>query len=222
VRSIGLSLAAAALAALAFTATPPGRALACSAGPDWNPVAQSDVIVAGRVAGWQPAQADLSPQMFQPIRLTIAVDQMVKGASTQTIEAIDAASLLREDHAADGSWAGSSGACGAFNADPAGMYVVLGLTHAPDGSLRTNLLLNFYTGTEPPGGFRLERMREVLGSFGLMSLPALGSGGYLAQTDSASDSFDTYAPAFIGWAVVAVLTAFAYRHRSRQKSSRKP
>ena len=72
-----------------------------------------------------------------------------------------------EQHVA---WAGSSGACGAFDEDPSGSYAVVGLVTAPDGTLQTMRLRVFYLSRQPydPAGVSLLSRR--------IGFPIAGSG----------------------------------------------
>lgn len=155
---------------------PRSPAVACSAGEDFNPVTSSDLIVAGTIISWSPAPdpPNLAPRgTFQTVQVTLSVEATFRGASSPgTIDFFDTASLFREGQGPPG-WHGSSGACGAFSADPAGQYVLLGLTRADDGTLRSHLLRTFYFGEKSEfTGARYQRTREVLDSFGL-TLPSV-------------------------------------------------
>lgn len=133
-------------------------AYACSAGPDFDPVAESDVIVGGRITAWErlPTQAG-SP--FTPILLTMTVDQPIKGDVGSTVQCIDPTSLSASGNGA--TWVGSSGACGVFDSEPSGQYLVLGLTNVPDGSYRSNLILMFFRGPEPAGDAYTQAMERL-------------------------------------------------------------
>lgn len=168
------------LLASLFAALPARPAFACSVGPDWNPVAESDIIISGVVTGWQrvPHPAGSPDMGFDAIRLSIAVEDVLKGEAGGNLAAVDTASL----HKDTGQWLGSSGACGAFNADPTGLYVFLGLRRAEDGSLRTSLPQMFFIGErESFAGARYVRTGEILTSFGLTRLPATGHGSMASQ-----------------------------------------
>lgn len=121
---------------------------ACSAGLDFNPVAESDLIVGGRVTAWERLPVEASGP-FTPIQLTIAVDERFKGEATDTLQFVDYTSL--SGTAAQPAWTGSSGACGLFDDAPTGQYLVLGLNIEPDGGYRSNLMLLFFRGQEPAG-----------------------------------------------------------------------
>ena len=157
----------------------PKAVFACSTGPDFNPVESSEVIVMGTVTGWEEVSSPSGPPTFQPIRLAIQVDRMLKGPPADVLYAYDVASLIRHDQGPiAGKWAGAGGACGALDHDPAGKYVVLGLWRSEDGSLVTNRLRTFFIGdktalTEEREAAILER----LSGFGLITPPITGSGG---------------------------------------------
>ncbi len=90
------------------------------------------------------------------------IDHVWKGRLPPEAEIVDRASLMlqpvftdsEEQHVA---WAGSSGACGAFDEDPSGSYAVVGLVTAPDGTLQTMRLRVFYLSRQPydPAGVSL-------------------------------------------------------------------
>ncbi|MPZ48301.1 MAG: hypothetical protein GEU75_03145 [Dehalococcoidia bacterium] len=163
-------------------------AYACSAGDDFNPVSSSEVIVMGTITGWQPVTAPANiptHSTFQTVEVTISVDRTLKGTPVSSLVAVDTSSLIREGQGPAGAWVGSSGACGAFNADPTGMYVLMGLSRTDGGALRTHLLHTFYIGEKDQlSGPRYERIRERLAAYGLTTLPALGSGGDLRDDDN--------------------------------------
>lgn len=136
------------LAALLFQLVLVAPTYACSTGLDFNPVAESDLIVGGRITAWERLPAEASGP-FTPIRLTIAVDERFKGETTGTLQFVDYTSL--SETGAQPEWRGSSGACGVFDGDPTGQYLVLGLNIEPDGGYRSNLMLLFFRGPEPAG-----------------------------------------------------------------------
>jgi hypothetical protein len=147
----------------------------CSAGGDWDAVAESDVIVGGRISGYVTMPDAGAVGMFTPVRLEMRVDHVFKGPYRGE-PIVDRASLIvyaEEAVAAGGravDWAGSSGACGALNHDPAGWYGVFGLRRQADGTLQTNLLTTFYLQPQPYDVQRLTYLTQRLG------LPALGDG----------------------------------------------
>lgn len=131
---------------------------ACSAGLDFNPVAEAEVIVGGRVTAWQRLPADPGAP-FTPVQITLAVDQRINGESDTTIQFVDRTSLSLSG--SEESWAGSSGACGVFDSEPVGQYIVLGLDTGLDGSYLSNLMLVFFQGPEPAGDGYTQAMSRL-------------------------------------------------------------
>jgi hypothetical protein len=157
-----------AVVVVAVAALRPQAVHACSGGPDWDPVAESHVIVGGQITSWARA-TDVPPSAgFTPIRVTMRIDHVWKG-STAGRPIIDLHSL-REDTGTT-LWAGSSGACGVFDEDPTGMYAVFGLYDAGDGVLHPGLLHRFYLSTQPYDPTNV--------AFGMhrLGLPGTGGGG---------------------------------------------
>jgi hypothetical protein len=154
---------------LLFSATP---AYACSAGEDFNPVAESDIIVAGRVVDWQPLQQTTTGD-FIPIQVHMNVEQAFKGNVARQIDFEDGASLIKNPQG-DFQWEGASGACGSFDVDPKGVYVIMGLERADDGTYRSNRLLIFFIGSEPKSdGY--EQALARMAALGLANLPSTGA-----------------------------------------------
>ena len=121
------------------------KVYACSAGTDFNPVAESDVIVVGTVAGWRPVETPgdvdfggkTGTSPFQTVAVTVAVDQVLKGAMSNRVEFLDVGSRLKDPLPDGKQWGGSGGNCAAFGVDPTGRYLIMGLRRADDGSLRS-------------------------------------------------------------------------------------
>jgi hypothetical protein len=174
----------------------PRPALACSAGPDFDPIAESDAVVGGRIQGYEllPDTAPLMPEdpktgrpmdptqdAYAPVRVDMIVDRVFKGQPAPAIVIVDTRSIMpRHDRQGNTTgefeWAGAGGACGAFDFDPTGLYTIMGLSANPDGTYTPNRLQTFYFGNEPLGP-EYERALERMASFpGAASLPALGSG----------------------------------------------
>lgn len=173
----GLASVAAIMGMLWGSATP---AEACSAGPDYDPIADSEVIVAGRFTGWQlienarrwDPKTDDEPiddpnyyGPYEPIRVHMEVERIYKGTAANTLEVMDGASLHVYDHEPRYVWAGSSGACGVFDEDPTDQYAILGLNKDAFGRYRPNLTRVFYLGDNPPSQFdspRLSRLAPLM------------------------------------------------------------
>ncbi len=164
--------------AAAVSTSSPRNALACSADPSFDPVAESDVILGGQITAWTPLVPAIDRGMFVPVRLDMRIDHVWKGTLDAAPRVVDETSLTLlpaiDDNGVVASgyrviWAGASGACGALDEDPTGAYAVLGLSQQPDGSLRTNRLTTFYLNPAPYDPGTIARL-EVLG------LPATGHG----------------------------------------------
>lgn len=183
-----LPLAALAVAGLLAPAVRP--AYACSVGPDFDPIAESDVIVAGRIVGWELIEDALTVDLksvdspddvpsdyigpYDPIRLTMEVGSVYKGSVSTVITLVDGASLFVDPLTGQHRWVGSSGACGAFDRDPTDMFAIFGLCARDDGSYGPSLPLHFFLGDEPHGeryDYAMSRLGELLPG----SLPDTGS-----------------------------------------------
>ena len=184
---------------------------ACSGGGALDQVAASDVIVGGQVLGWTALPEGAGRGGFVPVRLEMRIDHAWKGSPGPPI--VDSTSLMLLP-TFDGAgvttgyrieWAGSSGACGALDDDPTGMYAVFGLSRLPDGSLRTHLLTRFYIGIEPYGATALPRLQGL-------GLPATGSGG------ATGDSMPMVLALFASGAALVALAALMRRSGLRQRA----
>ena len=152
-RVLALTVVALTVAVLgALSVTPPASAapLHCSAGGDWDPVAESDVIVGGRITSWE-RRDDVGNvgTSLAAVELHMDVADVWKGEIRPGEAIIDRASLLDLPGQVGLEWAGSSGACGALDHDPTGMYAVFGLQRTDEGYLRTNRLMTFWLQPEP-------------------------------------------------------------------------
>ena len=178
---------------VAMASVPVRTAYACSVGPDWDPVMQSDVIVVGRLTSWReapeyrtaPFPQEKGAWPFMPVEVTMRVDQSLKGDVPSTLRFVDAGSLSTHD--LPRRWIGSGGSCGTFNEEPAGLYVVLGLRRHEDGSLRSSLPLRFFMGPEMTQEGR-EQVARRLGEFGLVVPPSLGSAGLAGGPERGGES----------------------------------
>jgi hypothetical protein len=134
----------------AITSATARPALACSASPDFHPVVDSDLIIAGRLLGWERAP-EVTGGGYGAIRVGMAVDLVFKGVAPARVTFVDRNSLLESApgvvpvHVA---WVGSRGACGTFDQDPTGQYAILGLRRGADGAFHSGLLTRFAIGAE--------------------------------------------------------------------------
>jgi hypothetical protein len=137
--------------------TPP--AMACSVGVDFDRIAESDIIVEGRLTGWSKLpkpSPGIGLENYVPVLVQIDVAMMHKGDSTG--EFVDTASLLVTDSGED--WAGHA-TCGAFVDDPTGLYVIFGLRLHDDGSYHSSTILSFFEGESPSGQAYEDAVRFV-------------------------------------------------------------
>ena len=171
----GVSAAILGAAAYSLAPTP---VYACSAGPDFDPIATSDVIVEGRFLDWELAPELNRGDAYLGIRVEMAVQRVWKGQiAEEVITMLDSASLGPPYPGHDEyEWVGASGACGAFDADPTGFYAIMGLSQRDDGTFGSSRFLVFYLGGDA-GGEQYDRALQRMASFpGAAALPALGAG----------------------------------------------
>jgi hypothetical protein len=114
-------------------------AYACTLPANFDAVAASDVIVEGRILGWDEISAS-------QIAYEIEVTRAFKGAAAtgDVLAVTDFGSRLQ------GNWEATGGLCGTFSEDPAGKYVVIGL-RGDAGSLSSTNQTRFFFGDEPRG-----------------------------------------------------------------------
>ena len=155
--------------------------LACSVGPDFDLVKDSDLIVSGRFTGWEldtesggfaevidPEQSGGQVVAYGGIRAKMLVDRVFKGTASPEITVTSANTVDVYDHEPKYVWIGSSGACGAFDSDPTGRYAIMGLWAGDDGKYGAFTGSWFYSGDNPPpdfedrGGRRLTRLEPLL------------------------------------------------------------
>jgi hypothetical protein len=213
-----LLLVAVAMTAVLLARSAAPVAHACSGGG--HPVETSDVIVAGRISGWSPIENATRFQggpdipfddpnyygPYDPIRVQLEVERVYKGNVPQRINLVDGSSL------SGNQWWGASGACGAFDFDPTGKYVVFGLSIDDFGRYRSNRLLNFYIGDQPPTDYSSRFMTDLS-----VLLPGYApSVAAEKSTDSDTSSLLPVAAA-AGVAITLVVllaAAFAWRRRA--------
>ncbi|MEO6045585.1 MAG: hypothetical protein ABIQ47_16925 [Tepidiformaceae bacterium] len=151
--TLGLVMLLAALFAANGVGWTPPAAHACSCGPDCeSAVHDADLIVEGRIIGWQRSDAYDSPTTYLPITLDMRVARVFKGAVPATLRLVDQASLYsaRQDREPTG-WAGSGGACGSFDEDPTGLWVIAAVYHDELGNYRMNRITTVFLSAQPGG-----------------------------------------------------------------------
>jgi len=187
-------------------------ALACSVGENFDPVASSEVIVEGRITGWEDIEdaIEWNPKTdendpsdnenyygpYDAIRFDLEVQRVLKGDVHERIALVSGNTL--QTFRGERLWVGSSGACGAFNDDPTGKWVVLGLHMDQHGRYTPSLPLTFFVGDAPMGDRYAERMDMIETVTGPGGPPK----GLPPQPDAEEHEKDT------PWAVVLPL-AFA-------------
>ena len=142
--------------------------LACTPVDRYDPVRESKVIVAGRITGWEHT-SDLYKEIGVPpipsvklnVRVTVAVDQVLKGSASSPLVYTDRWLFIAHDGVRE--WAISSDcAGGAFQPDAfEGKYTIVGLND-DRGPLRPEAF--FYLADEPGSpdyGRALERIEEL-------------------------------------------------------------
>ena len=211
-----LPLAAIATAALLL---PAGvrPAYACSTGPDYDPLAESDVIVSGRITGWElienvtrwDPKTETEPYddpnyygPYDPIRVGMTVTRVYKGSVPAEIELVAGNTLLvREEHGTPRyDWVGSYGACGAFDFDPTGKYFVMGLNVDRYGRYHPSRLRVFFIGEYPPESYDHPRLSHLLP---LLPGTLPSSGGPPPETASSSPDIPVPALAALGLTLLA-------------------
>lgn len=135
-------------------------ALACSVPPSYDRLGASDVIIEGRITGWsrlpKPSPGGGVFENYIPILVQIDVAKVHKGTSTS--EFVDTASLY--DGGSGELWAGHA-VCGAFIADPTGLYVIFGMRLEDDGTYQSDTILSFFEGEGPSGQAYEDAVRLV-------------------------------------------------------------
>lgn len=217
-------LAVLALSIIAVTLALAAPAAACSAGPDFDPRAATDLVIAGRVTGIEIAPT-ANQAGFHRIAVTVAVDAVLRGhAPGSVLTFVDDASVYVDPLQGTIRFAGASGACGVLDEDPTGRYAVIALKRAPDGELLANRLYGaaFGDGPTDPG------LRWVLDRH-LVSLPntsTIGSSPVVTTADphlssvqgprmKASDGLVT---AFALAAVIVVAARLMFQRLRRSRS----
>lgn len=142
----GLAVCLMLLAALlGMSPLTPDPARACSPGPGYDPRAESDVIIEGRVQRWTPSLGTTG--MFTHVVIDVSVIRVLQGSTPNgTISFVDRASYVAERD----SWE-PGGSCGSFNEDPEGAFLVIGLTKGADGLWHSSRLRIFFIGEGPSG-----------------------------------------------------------------------
>lgn len=106
-----------------------------------SPMEIAEVIVAGRVIGWEYVGYDsahyystidmiLGRSSRYRLQIEIEVDEVLKGSGDVPTHFLDPSLSIYD---AEQFWTGWSGDCSVFTADPTGKYIVIGLNETPEG-----------------------------------------------------------------------------------------
>jgi hypothetical protein len=152
----------------------PRSALACTPGPDFNPVAGASIVAEGYITDWWVTETDDGSGEPLDIALRLDIHRQWTGAPREELVFVDYWSLSRWD--GEEQWVGASGSCRGFGRDPRGLYVVLALFENEQAELVTSNPSTFYMG-DGGGGEQYNRAIErVLASLALLP-PESGLGG---------------------------------------------
>lgn len=155
-------------------------AFACTCGSTMlESAASADIVVVGTVTAWAPTGSP-GASIFTPIELDLRVERVLKGNPGETVRFVEHTSYAPSQGAAY-LWAGTSGACGTFAADPTGHRALYALSEQPDGTLRAGRCSGTYLGigVDPNsvGGTGAdEYIAQVEAALAAVGLPHTGTG----------------------------------------------
>ena len=182
------------------------EASACSCGPNCAEIVpNADIIIEGRILGWEQAPEYERAGTFMPIRLALDIERVFKGAVPADFAVADGASLeVWGEDGAEYHWYGSSGACGSFDEDPTGLYIIAALSRDERGYFRMNRLANVFIGYEPGGVYYDSAVAYLTSEVGP---PATGTGGPGVSVPDTNDSRAAVLGALLATAGVALFLA---------------
>lgn len=204
------SITVAVLAALLLSTTP---AVACSVGPDFDPRAATDLLIAGRVAGIDIA-ATTNEAGFRRATVTVAIDAVLRGqASDNVLKFVDDASVTIDPLRGVPLFMGAAGSCGVLDEDPMGRYVVIALKRSNSGELIANRLYGAAFGDGPAD----PRLRSVLDRH-LASLPNTSTAARSSTQSSPASGVGNAEPllALASFSAAALIAVIALRRRHRR------
>lgn len=195
-RPVFVSALLAVLLAPAFVT--PRTAAACSAGPDFNPLRESEVIVLARVVDMRlaPEHEGFGTPQTVAVWVDLEVEEYLKGGGPDAISALDTSSVTFLDGQDEDEMAafqgalywGSGGACGTLNEDPRGQYWLTGVNDE-DGVYRLNLITSAF-GAMAPGlddPHLQQRLAAVRAGLADLQIAPAGTGqGHLATSEDGS------------------------------------
>ena len=183
----------------------------CSCGPDCDSnIDDADLIVEGRINSW--ARVDGYPKLgdYLPIAVDLQVSRTFKGSPAAEVTLVNGASLYPTSQ--DGTktgWGGSGGACGSFDEDPTGLYLIAGVYRDEFGNYRMNRTPTMFLGRSASGPnyeFAVARAARAIGA------PSSGNAKVLAGTGTGGGIVDAFEVGFI--AVGVIMLAAGFRHPS--------
>ncbi len=174
-RGLVLALVLALAAASGTAGTAPRAAFACSCGNECERIVhEADLIVEGRITGWERVRPDSEPGAWIPINVSMNVERVYRGAVPTPFRMTDHASLISTNVNGDHlSWGGAAGACGSFDEDPTGRYVIAALYRRPDGSFQMGRPATVFLSDNPGGDYYDAVVQKLTANVGP---PAAGSG----------------------------------------------
>ena len=120
----------------------PLPAVACSAGPDFDPRDHTQLLVLGHARS-----IELDPRTTSGIveaTVTLEIVRVFRGTASSPLRFVDSGSvyLFRDPYSGKDTidFAGGSGACGTIDDDPVGRYVLIALSRGEDSRWHANRL----------------------------------------------------------------------------------
>ena len=148
----------------AHACTPPG--------PEFDPVASSEVIIEGRILGYDVLPE--SPEFgIASIVLQMDVERVWKGLTGSSIRIVDNEALVRYPN--ETRW-GPGGLCNAFFEDPSGSYAILGVSQIGEGMYRIGGFSVFYLDEDASGERYDAAVAFLAGRQSGIILPSTGTG----------------------------------------------
>ena len=185
----------------------PGTANACSCGPECEDVVHNaDLIVEGRITDWQRTDGYTSPGTYLPIILRMEVLRVFKGTVPPRFALVDHASLYSprldgtEEH-----WSGAGGACGSFDEDPKGLWVIAALYRDEFGNYRMGRPATVFLGSEPGGphyDFVVSKLTQNVGP------PATGTGAASHRAEGNRDTLYIWSATLIAVGICLWLSSW--------------
>lgn len=174
---LAIVVASLAIGAVAAVSLSTDTASACSRG-EFDPVAESDVIVEGRYVSYHAGPAEPvvfeSPKNGETSILGYQLTETIEFAVARSLKGFVAESRITIVNRAwvDGPPGGS---CGSAAHDPTGRYSITGLVRRDDGMYAFNSA-SFFSGSNPGAADYDRALSHLASRLGLPALPSLGAG----------------------------------------------